>query len=269
MFTWLSFHCYPLESPDVFLARAVYPFLNQYIWPTKGARAFFIRFEDENGPHIRLRLQGEAAWMEETLRPALLGWFAERGEIKAVPYEPELDRYGGTNSMALTEAHFHLSTRVTLDRLAQTPHTYGNTLFDALRMHLLTALAAGMSREKAAWYFGQLYAQWLPAFFQPTDGQPLDEVAQTAVVTQFQHSFATQEVTLRAAFDELWTAVKADQFDKSQPEWLRWVRGNELILKQFGDDLDKILPSLIHLTNNRLGVNNQDEVFLCYILHKV
>jgi hypothetical protein len=23
---------------------------------------------------------------------------------------------------------------------------------------------------------------------------------------------------------------------------------------------------LLHLTNNRLGVNNQDEVFLCYIL---
>jgi len=264
--SWLSFHCYPLEAPDVFLTRAVRPFLNQYIWPTKGARAFFIRFADERGPHIRLRLHGEATWLEATLRPALTGWFAGRGELIEIPYAPEAARFGGAAGMALTEAHFHLSTRVTLDRLAQVPHTYGTTLFDALRMHLLIALAAGMKREKAAWYFGQLYQQWLPAFFRPIDGQPLDETAQTAVLTYFRNGLESQQAALRPAFDELWTAASVGQFDTSQPEWQRWVRGNELILKELGDNLDKVLPSLIHLTNNRLGVNNQDEVFLCYML---
>ena len=263
---WLSIHCYPLETPDVFLTRAVRPFLNQYIWPTKGARAFFIRFEDEKGPHIRLRLHGEPEWLEEILRPALTGWFADRGELIEVPYEPERDRFGDAASMALTEEYFHLSTRVTLDRLAQVPRTYGATLFDALRMHLLTALAAGMSREKAAWYFGQLYEQWLPAFFRPVDGQSLDETAQATLLGHFQTSLEAQRASLVPAFTELWAAATAGQFDASQPEWRRWVRGNELILKAFGDQLDKVLPSLLHLTNNRLGVNNQDEVFLCYLL---
>lgn len=263
---WLSLHCFPLDAPDVFLTRAVRPFLNQYIWPAKDTRAFFIRFEDQHGPHLRLRLHGEPQWLEETLRPALAGWFAGQGTFHEVPYAPELDRFGGAAGMALTEEYFHLSTRVTLDRLAQAPRTYGATLFDALRLHLLTALAAGMSREKAAWYFGQLYAQWWPAFFRPADGQPLDETAQAAILTQFRTSLETQEVALRAAFDELWKAVQASRFDTTQPEWLRWFRGNELILKEFGNNLDKVLPSLLHLTNNRLGVNNQDEVFLCYVL---
>ncbi|MCY7329237.1 MAG: hypothetical protein LH618_11860, partial [Saprospiraceae bacterium] len=33
MRTWLSFHCYPLEAQDIFLTRALRPFLTQYIWP--------------------------------------------------------------------------------------------------------------------------------------------------------------------------------------------------------------------------------------------
>ncbi len=266
MRTWLSFHLYPLETQDVFLARALRPFLSQYIWPTKGAHAFFIRFEDEKGPHIRVRLQGNPAWLEETLRPAWEGWFAERGEWREVTYEPEPERFGGATMLALAEEYFHFSSRIVLDRLVREQRTHGDTLFDALRMHLLAALAAGMSREKAAWYFGQLYAQWLPVFFAPIDGEVLDEPARADILSKFQSSLGAQQEALREALLALWTAASAGKFDDSQPEWRRWLRGNELILKEFGGEMDKALPSLIHLTNNRLGVNNQDEVFLCYVL---
>ncbi|MEO6037194.1 MAG: lantibiotic dehydratase C-terminal domain-containing protein, partial [Saprospiraceae bacterium] len=138
--------------------------------------------------------------------------------------------------------------------------------FDALRMHVLTVLAAGMSREKAAGYFDQLCRQWLPVFFTPTDGQPLDEDTKAALISKFETSLSTQRAALQSVLQELWTAASAGKFDDSQPEWRRWLRGNELILKEFGEYLDKALPSLLHLTNNRLGVNNQDEVFLCYVL---
>ncbi len=266
MRTWLSFNFYPLEAQDVFLQRALRPFLAQYIWPTKGAHAFFIRFQDERGPHIRLRLQGEPEWLTETLRPALDGWFVERGEWLETVYEPEPERFGGDVMLALAEEYFHFSARIVLDRLSKASRTHGDTLFDALRMHLLTAMSAGFSREKAAWYFQQLCRQWLSVFFIPVDGQPLDEAGKAAVLAKFEASLAPQQEALRAAFDELWAAVTAGKFDDTQPEWRRWMRGNELILKEFGDQLDKALPNLLHLTNNRLGINNQDEVFLCYIL---
>ncbi|MEO6757810.1 MAG: thiopeptide-type bacteriocin biosynthesis protein, partial [Saprospiraceae bacterium] len=266
MRTWLSFNFYPLETQDVFLQRALRPFLAQYIWPTKGAHAFFIRYDDEKGPHIRLRLQGEPAWLEDTLRPALAGWFLERGEWLESAYEPEPERFGGADSLILAEEYFHFSTRIILDRLAREPRTHGDTLFDALRLHLLTAMGAGMIREKAAWYFGKLCQQWLPVFFRPTDGQPLDEILKTEILAKFESSLAPQRTALQSALQELWTAAGDSKFDDTQPEWRRWLRGNELILKEFGGQLDKALPSLLHLTNNRLGVNNQDEVFLCYVL---
>lgn len=266
--TWLSFHFYPLETPDVFLTRAVKSFLEQYIWPTKGARAFFVRYDDERGQHVRLRLRGEEEWAEETLRPAFEGWFAGRGEWQEVPYLPETERFGGEDALAWAEEYFHVSTRVVLERLAREQFSYGDAMFDALRMHAIAVFAAGFKRDKAAWYFGQLCDQWLALFFQPAEGATAEAGFQTGLKQQFEKSFEPQKEDLRMSLGELWKALEKEKFDKKQPEWVRWLRGNQLILKEFGEHLDKALPSLLHLTNNRLGVNNQDEVYLNYILSK-
>ncbi|MCB0545211.1 MAG: thiopeptide-type bacteriocin biosynthesis protein [Saprospiraceae bacterium] len=265
---WLSIYFYPLETPDVFLARGVKPFLEQFVWPVKGARAFFVRYDDEQGRHIRLRIRGEDQWLEEQLRPVLEGWFADRGEWREVPYEPETERFGGPDSLALAEEYFHISTRVVLDRIKREGFTYGDAMFDALRMHVITAFAAGLGREKTAWYFARLCEQWIPVFLSPADGPALDEAGQQDLLERFGQQFDPQKEDLRMALGELWKALEVEKFDTDQPEWLRWLRGNQLILKDFGDKLEKVLPSLIHLDNNRLGIVNQDEVYLNYILSK-
>ena len=82
--------------------------------------------------------------MEETLRPAFTGWQEGRGEWVEVPYTPETDRFGGEEAIALAEEYFHLSSRVALDRLAREQQTYGDSMFDALRMHTIAAHAAGI-----------------------------------------------------------------------------------------------------------------------------
>lgn len=264
--TWLSIHFYPLESENVFLTRAVKPFLEQYIWPRQGARAFFIRYEDGQGRHIRLRLRGEIEWIDETLRPALKGWFEGRGNQVEVPYTPETARFGGEQSMALAEEYFHVSTRVVLERIAKENFTYGDAMFDALRMHSITTFAAAFDKKKAGWYFGQLCDQWMTAFFQSSDANMTEAELHAAIKADFEKSAENQKTELGLVLNELWKSLGADKFDKKQPEWVRWLRGNQLILNEFGDNLEKALPNLIHLTNNRLGVNNQDEVYLNYIL---
>lgn len=272
MQTWLSYHIYPLETPDVFLARALRPFLEKYVWPVAGARAFFVRYEDEKGPHIRLRMRGEAGWLIETLQPAFAGHFESRGEYEKTLYLPETERFGGPEAMSWAEEYFHLSTRVALDRLNR-PYTYGDAMYDALRMHSITAFAAGWTREKSGWYFGRLCDQWMALFFQPADHSPGDSKSpgewQEALKEDFERQFTAQREELRLALSELWAALEKGKFDPEQPEWLRWLRGNEMILPEFGDKLDLALPSLLHLTNNRLGINNQDEVYLNYLLARV
>lgn len=263
---WLSFHFYPLEVQDVFLIRAVKPFLEQYIWPETGARAFFVRYVDEEGPHIRLRLRGEEEWLESTIRPAIETHFANRGNYKEVAYVAETARFGGAESMAQVEEFFHISTRVVLDRLSKELYTYGDAMFDALRMHIITVIAAGFDRQKASWYFERLCEQWIKLFFRPDDGAPADEALVKGVLDQFRQSFEPQRDDLYYAVTEFWRTVEAGKFDNAYPEWLRWVRGNELVIKELEGNLDKTLPSLLHLTNNRLGINNQDEAHLCFIL---
>ena len=146
-------------------------------------------------------------------------------------------------------------------------------MFDAMRMHATTAFAAGWPREKSAWYFGPLCDQWMELFFRPTDdgNAPGDALTSSGewketLTTEFNLSFTPQREALRQARSELWLALDKGKFDQGQPEWLRWLRGNEIILPEFGENLEKALPSLIHLTNNRLGVNNHDEVYLNYLL---
>lgn len=267
--TWLSIHFYPLETQEVFLTRALKPFLEQYIWPRQGARAFFIRYDDERGEHIRLRLRGEADWLTETLRPAIKGWFEGRGDWHEVTYQREEARFGGPEALLLAEEHFHVSTRVVLERIASPTHTYGDALYDALRFHSITAFAAGLNRDRAAWYFAQLCEQWLGLFFHAPDTSDAENAAIRADATAgFEEIFKKQRAHLREALGNLWKALEDGKIDKQQPEWLRWLRGNQLILSEMGEHLDKALPSLLHLTNNRLGIHNQDEVYLNYILSK-
>ena len=263
---WLSIHLYPLENQEVFLVRGLRPFLQQYVWSRKGARAFFICYQDEQGPHLRLRIGDEASRIEEVLRPAFDKWQEGRGEWKEVPYVPEPERFGGSESLPLVEEHFHLSTRVSLDRLARENFTYGDGMFDALRMLAIMAHAAKLSQAEAARYFGNLYAQWAPLFLFP--GKTPEKEELEAINTRFETAYAAQESDLRATLTELWKALNAEKFDKKQPEWARWALGNQMILPALGENLERALPSLMHLTNNRMGILNPDEVYLCYILSK-
>jgi thiopeptide-type bacteriocin biosynthesis protein len=261
--TWFSIYFYPLETENAFLVRAIKPFLEEYIWPQTGNRAFFIRYDDEKGRHIRLRLRADAERIEEILRPALKGWFEGRGDGIETEYQPETARFGDEQGLAWAEEYFHISTRVALERLAREQHTYGDAMFDALRMHVITAFSAGFDREKAAWYFGRLSEQWMSSFFGNDLAEP---AAREQLKSDFARSAENQQHELRAVFAELWKSLENGKFDKNQPEWVRWLRGNQLVLPEFGENLEKVLPSLIHLNNNRLGVNNQDEVYLNYLL---
>jgi len=261
---WLSIHIYPTETQNVLLVRTLKPFLEKYVWPQKQARAFFIRYQDEQGPHIRLRIRGEAEWLSNEIQPVLAELLSDQGTWTEVPYVPEPERFGGEKALAWAEDYFHVSTRVVLDRLAREERAYGDAMFDALRMHVIAVYSVGFAREKARWYFSRLFDLWLPLFF----GTDID-AEKASITASFEETIIQQKEQLRATMDSLWNSLLKEKFDEKQPEWLRWLRGNQLILNGLEGDLEKAMPSLLHLTNNRLGINNQDEVYLHYILSKV
>jgi hypothetical protein len=85
----------PSESPDVFLARAFKPFLEQYIWPSQRVPGFF--------PGINRRMVPSYAYVCAATMPGLTsclnlpsrGWMRDRGEWKEVSYVPDASLYGG------------------------------------------------------------------------------------------------------------------------------------------------------------------------------
>ncbi|MBN8681617.1 MAG: thiopeptide-type bacteriocin biosynthesis protein [Chitinophagales bacterium] len=267
---WYSVHLYPLDNQDVFLTRALKPFLEKHVWPEQGARVFFVRYEDEKGPHIRLRVRGEESWLNDNFIPAFENWYKGLGDHREQAYIPETNRFGGEENLRWAEELFHVSSRVVLERLSADKHTYGDTMFDAIRMHLLTMQHIGFDREQAARYFARLCEQWIGLFFQPIPEEGAAALSageiSKAVQDYFNQRLAPQAEDMRMALGEFWQRSSRQFFDKDFPEWLRWSKGNELVLPNFQDQLERVLPSLIHLSNNRLGLNNQDETYICYII---
>jgi thiopeptide-type bacteriocin biosynthesis protein len=264
--SWISYHFFPKEKPDQFLAESLHPFLTEYIWYNNGKRAFFIRYGDQTGPHIRLRFKGEPEWISNDLKPEFEKYFSKKGTWTEVPYEQEPEKFGGAEALALCEEHFHISSRVVLDRLSRDNYEYGDALFDALKLHTAAAFAAGLSREAAAIYFDRTCNNWTASFFSPTDDNTTTDALITAVREDFATTLEPQRTFMRDAILQYRVSLEEGQYDPKQPEWLRWLRGNEMIFKDLGGNLDKTLPHLLHLTNNRLGINNHDEAYLMYVL---
>jgi thiopeptide-type bacteriocin biosynthesis protein len=237
----------------------------EYIWPVAGARAFFIRYADEQGPHLRLRFKGDTDWLNEVVLPALEQHFKPYGHWIDQPYTPEPQRFGGVEALVLAEEHFHISSRVVLDRLQRTPYAYNDAMFDALRLNMMAVLAAGLNRHETQRYFAALSRSWVLNFFASDTSQ--NELI-ASVEADFDAAMAPQKTAITDELDALWKALLKEKFDTNQPEWLRWYRGNVLIFKSLGENTEKAMPSLLHLTNNRLGIINQDEAYLMYILGK-
>jgi thiopeptide-type bacteriocin biosynthesis protein len=191
------------------------------------------------------------------------------GQWKVVDYMPEPVRFGGAEALPWAEEHFHISSRVALDRINRDNYVYGDTLFDAMRLHVSAAYVAGLSVDHSSTYFDSLCNQWIGAFFSPADDAMDAALLQKEVRADFENTLAPQFAFLQDALRQMYLALQDQKFDTKQPEWLRWFRGNELIFKELGNNLEKALPSLLHLTNNRLGVNNQDEAYLLFVLGRV
>lgn len=251
----------PAESPEVFLARALKPFLEQYIWPAKGTRAFFSRHEDENGALMRIRMRGEDTWTNDLLKPAFEGWMRDRGSWKEVPFLPDASPYGGEEVMVWVEEHFHIGTRVVLDRIATPEFTYGDAMFDTLRLFTTIAEAAGFSREKARWYYGELLMQWLQLFAGASNPTEIEDR-----IIEFRDTLKPQQSDLSLAIDKFWTDMESGKYEKEHPEWARWHKGSQLIFEGLGVHSEKSLPTLIHQTGNRMGLSNPDIVYLVYVL---
>jgi hypothetical protein len=316
---WLAVHLYYAEPWEAFLTEAVWPFVEKTLAAGSADQFFFIRYW-ERGPHIRLRFKGSEHTLTQVVQPELDAFFnryfemypSEREEPKDmtafpverqwvpnntlhyVPYQPEVERYGGPAGIAIAERQFQLSSQAVLIVLALSGHwDYERALGTAIQMHLGLAWALGMTLQETRHFFARIFEGWFARAYGFVPHLSAEEIAhrRQATLAAFAESFKRKQAVLVAYHQRIWQALVAGW--ELEQEWLnRWLCGmrkigHELktadarkrLIYPYGLKPDpatpvsidrqnrwSILGSYVHMTNNRLGILNRDEAYLGYLI---
>jgi hypothetical protein len=320
--SWLAAYLYYAEPWETFLCDAVLPFVENMKQQQLADQFFFIRYW-EKGPHIRLRLKGKNADLEKYVKPALVKHFTSyfqtypssrvepawvsslpdvqqwlpNNSIHFVTYEPETDRYGGKQGIAIAEKQFQASSEAVLNILQEKGKwEYSQALGVAIQLHLGFAAAAGMNLPEAKFFFSKVFENWLPKAFvaypKPTSPNEL-QTRRNEILQAFHHTYQMQKPVLLPLFQTIWTALNnREEFEQAWfTTWLHHMQsiGRELrqvqmqgklltppnypVLSQQLCSFEQlqrwaIYDSYVHMTNNRLGILNHDEGFVGYLLSK-
>jgi len=199
--------------------------------------------------------------------------YRANNSVHEVPYDQELDRYGGPAGMALSEWHFERSSDLVL-RLLATGNTHLRTVLLGQTAQLCMALCSAFLPDEAAVavFLDNYRTFWETSYQEPSTGQH----------ETFDRSFERMRdrleerlLRVRAAVRDPGTAVGLERAWAEHCLALR-DRATELALAgelSFRDGpvtdpavaLPILLSSYVHMTANRLGASILDEIYLAYV----
>jgi hypothetical protein len=286
---WVSYHLFYHASLDLLLLELVLPVLRE-LWSRNRLRRFFFIRYPMGGPHVRLRLFGgpedrEAA--AEVLARQAADFFARRpsttpedenvirernqrllqsnpDEIDAVypdnsfselPFRPEVERYGGEALIERSLELFSLSSASTLALLESCASEERPRLLGAA-MQVLLRQALGFAAD------GEELTR-LVAYPIPDGGGP------SLVTDRADKEFERQP--------ESYVQLLSEEIESSftlgppyEPEGFLLTEASRR-LKRHLEGVSapvrwRILSSQLHMTANRLGLRNPEEVYFARIL---
>ena len=258
-------------------------------------RFFFVRY-NENGFHIRLRMSGHPDMLESRVKPTLLenidaavrrdekieqtgaGKRVAFSHLAWIPYSPEVERYGGPDGVHLAEEMFHYSSETAIALLEKIdPQDRSQRLAKGLLAMLVIIHTFCGSRKWAA-QFARFYEEnYLRAQARDPQGQRLWQEA-------FRRAHSRQADVLSTYLEASWLALDeggelTHELDFYQKHLQRmrtslWelVNTGKLVLhatdpRDWINAVTTIVPSYMHMMNNRLGVSIQEEAYLAVSIH--
>ncbi len=285
---WLSFHIYYHRGDrDDLLSSAVRPLVEELLFSRSLVSFFFVRYS-LGGPHVRLRLlpsRGAASAIREAVSRVTGAFLHLHPSPSALPSEeiarfnqrllcldpnehdgeiypdnschetdfvPETERYGGSALLPASLAFFALSSVRALQLIADRP---------ANSPPVWLASALGLLRR-----FTLGFATCAEDLLDLTRTPSVANADVTAVIeAKADGLFARQYDSFRAALEhDLAAEPRASQFgnDISIAAGLRReVAAAEPATRR------RLLTSHLHMSLNRLGLRNSDEVYLARLLH--
>lgn len=221
-------------------------------------------------------------------------WYPNNS-IQWMEYEPETQRYGGPLALPIGETQFVSSSNATLSIMdASEGWSYDHALGSAIQMHLSFSVAMKMDRTEAREFYGWIFQSWLPMAIPMGLSEEERPVALEKILVAFESQYQQQKEVLEPFITEFWEALEAGE--EFEEEWLqRWFSEQKEVRRQleslaqagqieypdqrspghdrFDTTWEKLKywslhSSYVHMTNNRLGVQNRDEGYLGFLLWK-
>ncbi len=204
--------------------------------------------------------------------------FRPNNSIEEIAYEPEFGRYGGPRGMELAERHFEHSSDAIVELLTRT-NTHVRTVLLGLSAQMACVLAFTMlgSDEAVAEFFQRYRLSWERRY----------DTSSEIHHPRFDQSLSKARDELLRRIGEIKAGISGDapiaDFRTSWIEHAAEMRTGITNLTRkglmsFGDGMEEItdvsivcailLTSYIHMTNNRLGVLIQDEIYISYLISK-
>ena len=239
---WLSIHIYHESTSESLLAEILYPFLQAMQIAGFVRQFFFIRYFDQSGPHIRLRLEGDYETMliqvqpqlELTLNSLLGDHFIKATEaseafegapvpegkrietLQYINYIPETDRFAGKSGLRIAEDQFAASSKAVLEAIfAFYPEwDYDQAMGAAIRLHLALLHGSGMEKKKMAEFFHLVCLQWLPRAFPAASSNMTAEhlaLRESETLAYFENSWQQQETALKDYIQAIFSLLDSGQ----------------------------------------------------------
>lgn len=213
---------------------------------------------------------GAAALYEKYGKKGLIP-FERNNTIRMVDYEPEFERYGGVRGTAIAQAYFEDSSAITLQLLGgQNGHDFRIVLGQAFRFFIYVCLVFFEGAERDA-FAGAYQRQWAQFGGQKSP----------SMGTEFGYKYERQRGFLldakRACEDVLAARVRPAPIEAAWIAALRRLKNSladavasgDIVVPQERGGLTAylryLLPSYMHMHNNRLGLAISDEVYMAYL----
>lgn len=301
---WLSLYIYYTPPYRDFLVNCVDPFVKSLSKTNQILEYFFVLY-NENGPHVRLRCKVNPSVSQKLLRDQFEDYFhgylrefpsrnIELGDTKLQEnntlvwrsYEPEYSRYGGQKSIRLAEHNFQVSSDTVIRIMSNiSDWNYGVALSMAVKMHVLFFKGSGLTinqiLEFCRWSY-ESYLRYILTWPNYKHGQ--EKYEKLLALLQKSHEkhrtiiqpIAKIIVDSDTNFDEDWylwyfEVSSLDRkftslFESKQLEF-QSASGNPSFPVIFDDARYPMYSSLLHMTNNRLGIDNRDECLIPYLIY--
>lgn len=285
---WLSVHLpfageiYAADC-DQLLRDVVGPLIERVESGGGLAGVFFVRYR-EAVSHLRFRLlpvsECERVRIRDLVERAWAARHTDGFSAAWVEYEPELDRYGGEAAMPVAERLFEESSRFALAAVTPEVSADRSARLGRAMLATLTAMHELVGTREGVAAFARTYADTYILT------QRTDEARRSVVTRSFDVNAALDFDSIRQYLECAW-----EQMEEGDP-LLPMLDSYREALLRYRRDIEALLPtgcvavrgrpiwdwtvaaswlgtSLIHMTNNRLGISIPEETYVAHLIHRV